>query len=1084
MATNNMQDYQEFIPDEELRKFDELNSKLQEAVRNSSNLLNVTLELNKANNNVADSFDDYQKNITQSKNLVNQLVQAESKQIEIENEIVTVKNKIIDSDTEYVKALKQQNDQLQGNEKSYKQYLISNEEASRRISQLSKDLAELNKAREADRKSLQQLNKDYASEKITYDQLIKQQAQVITSQQVLSARYRQTSAELKELVAITQTQSGSYDNLTAQYNALKRSLKSIVPDIEEEVDVRERLSAALKNIREEQKQQQSATGNDTLNVGNYKEFASTLQQINPALATLVRQFGSLSKLGVGTIIGAIVIGFTALNKLVSASIDTLAEGSERSLAYEQSIARLRGGVESLRYEFKFLPDTIASINNAIFDFASFLDRLNPNIKGVYESILQFSSLNTDFLDGVIRGTPIFGKYIALWDAFSKTLGNAVERGNEAAMILERQNQLLEIRRESNLAIVNLESEISAQNRIAREYDIYTVETRLEALRKQRELVSDLYTERISIIKEELDVLKLEADSYQRLNGEVSRSLLDSINQQEVALIRVQSQRDDQLAAIGRSTRIVLNEQAKAAKEIDTEAKRQAKEEEKRRREELKAEYQFIQEESKLTLFRIQNESQYFKQIFDDTEQSYNDRLNALYDYIEKQKQAVRESADTQIEFSGVTDSGAILIREKEQAELLKLDREFNRSLALLTRSRVNEEINALNELRQERQNQVNITEQAELNALSASYQKGIINKRTYENEKLEITKRYAEERFQEEIRYLNELASLSNLTDTQRFNFQKQIRQAELKYNQDVNNAIVKQDEKAAQQREQIERQLSTLRKQLAQEVVNFLGVLSDNNFNNQLSALKKEQEASEAAYKARIKQIEDEEKSNNISSEYAQALKDDEERKNTERNLRIEEEQREILTRQAKYQKAQSLVSAAINIAEAITRQLAVTPLPFGAPLIATIGAIGAAQIASILAQPIPEYEKGTEYHPGGLAIVGDGGKKEVVITPGGKSYITNDIPQLVDLPKGSKVLPSYDEVLRNYSVSALGNIKNSPIIITENKKQLELLEESNRLYRMNKDYSYSSLGIMYETKRAIQRQTLTQRLNRSKFN
>lgn len=36
--------------------------------------------------------------------------------------------------------------------------------------------------------------------------------------------------------------------------------------------------------------------------------------------------------------------------------------------------------------------------------------------------------------------------------------------------------------------------------------------------------------------------------------------------------------------------------------------------------------------------------------------------------------------------------------------------------------------------------------------------------------------------------------------------------------------------------------------------------------------------------------------------------------------------------------------------------------------------------QLATIVAQPIPKYAKGTDNHPGGLAVVGDGGKHEAV--------------------------------------------------------------------------------------------------------
>lgn len=43
---------------------------------------------------------------------------------------------------------------------------------------------------------------------------------------------------------------------------------------------------------------------------------------------------------------------------------------------------------------------------------------------------------------------------------------------------------------------------------------------------------------------------------------------------------------------------------------------------------------------------------------------------------------------------------------------------------------------------------------------------------------------------------------------------------------------------------------------------------------------------------------------------------------------------------------------------------------------------AMGAAQIAVIASQPIPKYAKGTDSHKGGLAVVGDGGVPETIVT------------------------------------------------------------------------------------------------------
>lgn len=54
--------------------------------------------------------------------------------------------------------------------------------------------------------------------------------------------------------------------------------------------------------------------------------------------------------------------------------------------------------------------------------------------------------------------------------------------------------------------------------------------------------------------------------------------------------------------------------------------------------------------------------------------------------------------------------------------------------------------------------------------------------------------------------------------------------------------------------------------------------------------------------------------------------------------------------------------------------------------------------------------YAKGTNFHPGGPAILGDGGKNEPFMTPEGDFGISPNIDTLFHLPRGTKVWPSIE--------------------------------------------------------------------------
>jgi hypothetical protein len=145
----------------------------------------------------------------------------------------------------------------------------------------------------------------------------------------------------------------------------------------------------------------------------------------------------------------------------------------------------------------------------------------------------------------------------------------------------------------------------------------------------------------------------------------------------------------------------------------------------------------------------------------------------------------------------------------------------------------------------------------------------------------------------------------------------------------------------------------------------------------------------------------------------------------------KIQEEQNKKNRRLAIAQKAFDIIRIGIDTARAATAAL--VPPPIGAgplagiPLAAGIVAKGALSAAAVAAQPIPQFKDGTEFHQGGLAIVGDGGKHEV-ISGGGKNVLTPDKPTLVDMPRGYKVFDSIataEKRLGNMEVDRLGELQ-----------------------------------------------------------
>jgi len=114
----------------------------------------------------------------------------------------------------------------------------------------------------------------------------------------------------------------------------------------------------------------------------------------------------------------------------------------------------------------------------------------------------------------------------------------------------------------------------------------------------------------------------------------------------------------------------------------------------------------------------------------------------------------------------------------------------------------------------------------------------------------------------------------------------------------------------------------------------------------------------------------------------------------------KLHREQISDLRRAAIFQKALDIGVIIANVAKAITAHLT---SPW---MIAADVAVGAAQTARILAQPLPQYAKGTDNHKGGAAIVGEEGT-ELGILPSGKTFLTKNKATLMNLPAKTKIIP-----------------------------------------------------------------------------
>lgn len=195
---------------------------------------------------------------------------------------------------------------------------------------------------------------------------------------------------------------------------------------------------------------------------------------------------------------------------------------------------------------------------------------------------------------------------------------------------------------------------------------------------------------------------------------------------------------------------------------------------------------------------------------------------------------------------------------------------------------------------------------------------------------------------------------------------------------------------------------------QRAGEAIGRIGDLMSALYDNQIQKIEELLEAEQKRYDQEVNHIDYLAEHGAITTEEAEIRKRDAAAATAAKQEQLEKKKAQIEYRKAMVEKANTIAQIGMATALGIMQTYAQLGWPAGIPGAIFIGAMGAIQLATALAQPIKAYAEGTKGkpHPGGLALVGDGGSQELVMYDG-KAWVTPDKPTLLDLPKGAEVFP-----------------------------------------------------------------------------
>jgi hypothetical protein len=347
--------------------------------------------------------------------------------------------------------------------------------------------------------------------------------------------------------------------------------------------------------------------------------------------------------------------------------------------------------------------------------------------------------------------------------------------------------------------------------------------------------------------------------------------------------------------------------------------------------------------------------------------------------------------------------------ELAHKELETLEKKHEEELRLLNQENV-EEIQKIREHHQEElmENRNNLDELEQLK-----------KEQTFELERIELM--HAEKVAQKTIETLEKQLKLENLTAEDRQEVERKLQEAknnlanaslatkeallehEVEAQKEAADKILETDQELMEKRKELFDQWS----EQITEGINTVAELVGQIYDNQIAKVQELIDAEQKRYEEEVNHIEWLADRGAITTEEAEIRKRDAAERTAKVQEALEKKKKAAEYKKAIVEKANSVAQAAIATALAVTKALP------NIALAAVVGALGAIQIATILAQPIKAYAEGTKGkpHPGGLAVVGDGNRAELVMY-GKRAWITPDSPTLVDLPKGAEVMPDASKV------------------------------------------------------------------------
>jgi hypothetical protein len=466
--------------------------------------------------------------------------------------------------------------------------------------------------------------------------------------------------------------------------------------------------------------------------------------------------------------------------------------------------------------------------------------------------------------------------------------------------------------------------------------------------------------------------------------------------------------------------------------------------------------------------RLKAEDNYYKKSKAITLQSVQDQIDAVNleaDLAEKRTSSIKDPkkrADAQAAIEQYRTNAIKKIHELGNAELLKNDEDYYSATVNIStqafdkiRKEADEAYKFLaqqqKEAYQNQKDQIDTSRYEKLIALEKSVQNGsIANTEEYNQKKLEINQAADKEQEELELKHLKQLEAFEEayymVTNPALI---KQMKELEAKIIAEGNDKILEK-----------EKDLQDAKRQLLSEGLKTLQTFVDAGFEERKNQIEKEITIADAQAQHQIDLVN---ASTLTEQQKADKIKIINERAAAQKE-QLQKQEAEQDQKKARFDRAFAMAQVVENVAIAVTSHLKKPYLiPFDI-------AIGAAEIAAILAQPLPQYKmgKGENDNYEGLAVVGDGGKSEYIVRTDGSIQKTPATDTLTYVGKDDLIFKDHTEMLKAFAMPALKQVPSNPVnnevLYSEIKKQTPLLNKIANKRELHIGASHQGMAAIWQ--------------------